>query len=144
MNEPKLVFWTWALVNMAAALGCAGLGIQAARQHRVQRHKRLMASAAALVVLFLVAFVAKSSILGREALESWTEGALLTLRIHETFVAVMLLAGGYAGWLAWRMPPPRRSFPNPAARRRHGRAGWIALSSGFAGLVLAAMLLAQM
>lgn len=144
--DPKVTYWTVALANMVAAVTLAALGVRRIRHADVSRHQRLMKSAGLLVALFLVSYVAKVALLGREALELWEPRFVHVLRLHETCVAVMVLAGGRAMYLATTRrlaDPPTPSDVEARAKsaRSHRRAGWTALVSSALGVVTAAYVL---
>ena len=149
--DPKLAFWSAALLILASVVGLAAIGIRRVRRGDVRGHRRCMSACVFLVLVFLGAFAAKSSWLGREDLAQWSRPALLNLWIHETFVTTMLLGGATAGALGFRLRRTRRvtgsvqdAPASPALHRWHRRAGWTAVvCSGF-GLATAAGILAGM
>lgn len=140
-----VAFWTWALLNMYALLALGVAGVKARRQGRLAQHRRYMYWAGALVLLFLVAYPVKVMYLGGENLDTWSRSRVIILRIHETFVAVMLLAGVSArlmarsAWLAGG-----EGSRGEGSRHWHRRLGWFALWSGIGGGVTATMILAGM
>jgi len=134
--DPKLAYWTAALVNMAIALGLAVAGVRRVQRRDIAGHRRFMLAATALVGLFLVSYVAKVSLLGREQLELWDPRYVWTLRIHETCVLTMVIAGGRALWLG-----AREGFRDPERAWVHRRAGRIALISGGLGVLSASYVL---
>jgi hypothetical protein len=149
--DPRLAYWTFALLDLGAVVGFAIAGISALRRGDVPRHHRRMLTAAALVGLFLLSYVVKLAVLGREDRASWEPFSIWMLRIHELCVFTMLVAGGIAGTRALRLRRTRnatrdpRDPPAPANLVRwHRGAGKTAvcaaaLALGFAGLVLAGM-----
>jgi len=132
-------------------VGFAAAGVVALRRGDVTRHRRRMLTAAALVGIFLLSYLAKVALLGREHLASWEAESVWVLRIHELWVFTMLVAGAVAGSRALRLRHTRNATrdpkdpPAPASLVRwHRRAGWTAvcaaaLALGFALLVLAGM-----
>jgi uncharacterized membrane protein YozB (DUF420 family) len=98
-----------------------------------------MLSAAALVALFVVSYVAKVWLLGREPLELWDARYVFVLRFHETCVLVMVLAGLRAIWLG-----SRSGFGDPVRARSHRRAGRTALVSAGLGVASASYVLLGM
>jgi uncharacterized membrane protein YozB (DUF420 family) len=142
--DPKLVFWSVALVDLATVVLCTGAGVRAIRRKDVRRHKRWMLTAGALILGFLVAYVGKVATLGKEDRSAWTAQDYNVLYAHETCIAVMLLAGGYALFRAWRfrgrlgpkLVLPPESDPL-AGRLHHRRAGWVAVVSGVLAFVTA-------
>jgi uncharacterized membrane protein YozB (DUF420 family) len=103
-----------------------------------------MLTAASLVALFLVSYLAKLALLGREDRSVWSEGSLALLYVHETCIAAMLLAGLYAAWCAWRFRGGLAAggrLEDPGSpdrdRVRHRRAGWTALVASLLGCATA-------
>jgi uncharacterized membrane protein YozB (DUF420 family) len=149
--DVHLAFWTGAQVILGGVVLCATLGVRAIRRRRLRTHRRLMGAAALLIVTFLVAYVLKVLLLGREDFSLWTPTDVWVLRLHELCVAAMLLAGGYAGWkaLGFRrslprgpmLPPDESPLRGRALHRRAGRIAWLGsvLAFGTALLVLAGM-----
>jgi uncharacterized membrane protein YozB (DUF420 family) len=149
--DPRLVYWTFALLDLTAVVGFAAAGVAALRRGDVPRHRRRMLTAAALVGLFVLSYVVKLAVLGREDLASWGSTSIQVLRIHELFVFLMLAGGAVAGSRALRLRHTRNATrdpkdpPAPASLVRwHRRAGWTAVCAaafalGFAVLVLAGM-----
>jgi uncharacterized membrane protein len=149
--DPRLVYWTFALLDLAAVVALAASGVAALRRGDVTRHRRRMLTAAALVGLFVLSYLGKLALLGREDLASWGAISIHVLRIHELCVFTMLIAGAVAGSRALRLRHTRNATrdpkdpPAPAALVRwHRGAGWTAvcaatLALGFALLVLAGM-----
>ena len=145
--DPRLAYWTGALLNMLVLFACALAGIRAVRQRDARRHRRWMWLAASLVVLFLVSYVLKLAWLGREDLASWQPPFVWVLRLHELCVLSMLLGGARALWLAGRLRLVGRFDPGfdpgPLGRRirAHRRAGWLAVGAAGAGVFTAAFVL---
>ncbi len=146
--DPKALFWTGALINMLVILGCAGFGIRNVRAGRVHVHKRLMLTGVWLVVLFLVSYVAKSFVLGKEDLHTWGEFHVSVLRFHETCVTIMLIAGGLALFTGLRTHLDAEDRPEGedplwfAGRvRLHRRAGRTAVVASALGVASAAIVL---
>ena len=150
-SDPNVLYWAGALTNFLAVVVFAMLGVRRVRGRDVDTHQRRMLTAASLVGLFLVSYLFKVRFLGREDLDLWSSSRVAVLYIHETCIAVMLLAGITAGVLAWRF---RRSLPAgplqpPAASARRGRlwhrrAGWTALVASVLAFVTATFVLAGM
>ncbi|HEY8155727.1 MAG TPA: DUF420 domain-containing protein [Myxococcota bacterium] len=149
--DPRLVYWTFALLDLAAVALFAAAGVAALRRGDVARHRRRMLTAAALVGFFVLSYVAKLALIGREDLESWGSTSIWVLRIHELWIFLMLAAGAVAGSRALRLRHTRnvtrdpKHPPAPAELVRwHRRAGWTAVCAagfalGFALLVLLGM-----
>ena len=151
MIDPKILFWTGALANMAAIVVLALLGVRARRRGDIEAHARSMVTAASLVVVFLVAYVLKLALLGREDMSVWSPHAVTVLRIHETCVLVMLVAGmlalarGRAMRITREISGNRRHAPlKPDARRRHRLAGQVAVVAAALGVLTAGVVLADM
>jgi uncharacterized membrane protein YozB (DUF420 family) len=149
--DPKLFFWCWALANMALVLGLGVRGWRAIRAQRVDAHRRAMVWAGFWVVAFLVAYVVKSIVLGKEDRSLWSTAELVNLRVHESFVAGMLVAGVTAFVLGRRLATTRRvtqreadPLAPPDAISRHRLAGRIALLGAVLGFLTACGVLAGM
>ena len=148
--DPKLIFWTAALVNFSLVVACAAAGWWSIRQRHLKRHKRLMHTAAALVGLFLAGYVLKVIFLGKENLELWSRADVWWLRIHETIVLIMLVAGVTARVLArrfrhgGRLDPWRSAAGLERARARHRWAGRTAVVASLLACLTAAIVLAGM
>ncbi|MFQ5417465.1 MAG: DUF420 domain-containing protein [Myxococcota bacterium] len=147
--DAKLAFWTWALANFVAVVVLGLDGVRHIRAGRVHAHRRRMLTAAGFVGLFLVSYLSKVAFVGREDRSQWSDASLVTLYVHETCVAVMLLAACVA-WLRTRRfgklqdgvpPSPEAREPD---RRVHRRAGRVALVAGGLALLTAAGVLAGM
>jgi uncharacterized membrane protein YozB (DUF420 family) len=140
--DVRLAFWSWALANMLLVVACAVLGVRHVRAGRADSHRRNMLAAGGLVALFLVAYVVKVLLLGREDRTSWDESARWVLYLHEACVAVMLLAAGTAVTLARRFGNVRDGEPlgpdvSERSRRLHRRAGGVAISASLIAVVTA-------
>jgi uncharacterized membrane protein YozB (DUF420 family) len=149
--EPKLAFWTAALCLMAGVVAVAGVGVSRRRRGDVSGHRRAMLGAGALVGLFVVAYVGKVLLLGREATSQWSPADRIVLWVHESCVAVMLGAGALAFARARRLARTRNATRDPAdpvapapLARGHRGAGWVALAAAAAGWATALLVLAGM
>jgi uncharacterized membrane protein YozB (DUF420 family) len=149
--DPKLLYWTGAFANMGVVLVLAVLGVQKLRAGDVDRHRRNMLTAGALVVGFLVSYVFKLVFLGREDLAVWSAGDRWILWIHEFCVTTLLLSGGFAGWRGRTLRRSRRVTGNPedpiapaALTRQHRAAGKAALVAVGLGFVTASLVLLGM
>jgi uncharacterized membrane protein YozB (DUF420 family) len=132
-------------------VACALAGVREVRAGRVREHQRRMIAAGSLVALFLVSYVFKVLALGREDRSGWSAGELAVLYLHETCVAVMLLAGGYAGVRAWRFRASLgANAPNPlpaavaVERLQHRLGGRTAVVAAVFALLTAGAVLAGM
>ncbi len=135
--DPKLLYWTGALVNLGVIVVCGARGVRAIRRGEVRSHRRMMLVATAPVGVFLASYLFKVAFLGKEDRSVWTSIDHAILYTHELCIAAMLLAGGYALFRALRfqrrlgpelvVPPGADSLPGLA---QHRRAGKIAVRSG--------------
>ena len=146
--DPKLLFWTGALANMSVVVSLAALGVRARRRGDIARHRRLMLTGGALVSLFLLSYVVKLLCLGREDMDTWSSGAVWMLRVHETCVLVMLVAGCLAARRGLAMARTRNVTHDPSdppaapeRARGHRLAGWAAASAAAAGFLTACLVL---
>jgi hypothetical protein len=149
--DARLAYWTFALLDLTAVVAFALAGVSALRRGDVPRHQRRMLTAASLVGVFLLSYLFKVWLIGREDLASWDATSIWMLRIHELCVFAMLAAGTVAGTRALRLRrtrnatrDPRDPPATPELVRWHRGAGKTAvcaaaLALGFAGLVLAGM-----
>ncbi|MBK7950952.1 MAG: DUF420 domain-containing protein [Deltaproteobacteria bacterium] len=142
--NPGLLFWTAALVNLGVVCLAAIVGVRFAHRGEIARHRRAMKLASWLVVAFLLSYVGKLVLIGREDMSVWAQVDLWVLRCHELCVLAMLVAGAVAWVQAGRLEgtrivtrDARDPDADPQAVRLHHRAGWIAVVSGVLGFVLA-------
>jgi uncharacterized membrane protein YozB (DUF420 family) len=148
---PHLLYWTAALVNLAVICGLALLGARCARRSEIARHRRLVKIASLLVLAFLVSYVVKLAVLGREDRSGWTLLDLWLLRVHELFVLQMVVAGSVAWWRARQLIPtrlvtldPKDPEPEASVARVHRLAGRVAVAGALLAFVLAIGVLAGM
>jgi putative membrane protein len=142
--DPKLLYWTCALANLAIIVACGARGVRAVRRGEIRTHRRMMLTATALVAVFLASYLLKVAWLGKEDRGAWTALDTTVLYTHESCIAAMLLAGGYALFKALRfqgrlgpglaLPPDAGALPG---RAQHRRAGRIATWSGLLAFVTA-------
>ncbi len=149
--DPKILYWTGATLNMLVLIGFGGAGVHFIRRGDVVRHRRCMLTAGALVVAFLLSYLVKLALLGREDFGTWSSISVSTLRFHETCILIMLIGGTSALTRAWRMRVTRnvtRNKEDPPADastlRWHRRSGWTALLGGLVGLLAAVFVLGGM
>lgn len=149
--DPKLLFWTGALINMGVIVALAFAGVRARRRGEIALHRRLMLSGAALVGLFLSSYIFKVTFLGREDMSVWSTYAVWVLRFHETCILVMLIAGFLAvrrGMALARTRNVTRQAKDPVAApeqtRGHRGAGKAAIAAAVLGLLSAAVVLFDM
>ncbi len=133
---PGLWFWSFALFNLAAVVGCALVAFRHVRARRLEQHRAWMRGASWLIVLFLAAYVGKVLVLGKEALASWSPAEVTVLRVHETIVLGMLVAGAWARFLGWRH--------GVAVPTKHRVLGRVALVASLGALLTASLILAGM
>ncbi len=149
--NPGLFFWSAALMDLAVVCALALLGVRCAHRGEIARHRRAMKIASWLVVAFLLSYVLKVVLIGREDMSSWSSLDLWVLRCHELCVMVMLIAGS-AAWIQSRKLAGTRIVtrdardpePDPKVLRGHKRAGWAAVLSALAGFAFAIGVLAGM
>ncbi len=149
--NPGLYFWTAALVNLAIVCATAILGVRCARRGEIARHRQSMKIASWLVVAFLLSYVLKVLVIGREDMSVWSSFDVWVLRFHELFV-ISMLAAGSAAWIQSRKLVGTRIVtrdakdpePDPKVLRWHRRAGWSALLAAVLGFALAIGVLAGM
>ena len=148
--DAKLLFWCIALANLALIVAFALTGVQAVRRGDVRTHRRNMLTAASLVALFLVSYLVKVAVLGREDRSLWTPLDRGVLYVHETFVVLMLGGGGFAALRAWRFRArlgPTLALPRDGAlpgAQTPRRAGWVAVVGAALAFVTAGGVLAGM
>lgn len=150
--DPKLLYWTVAFGNLTVALACALAGWRKIRQGELATHRVLMKASAVLVIAFLVSYLFKLMLLGREELGEWNPASVVVLRVHETFMLIMVLAGSTALILSRRVARDRRPGLDGVAvasdlarvRRLHRWAGRTALGAAILGLATAIPVLSGM
>jgi uncharacterized membrane protein YozB (DUF420 family) len=149
--DPKLLFWTAAIVDLGTVCLFAMLGVRYARRGEMARHKQSMKIASLLVVTFLVFYLLKVQLLGREDMSAWTSLDIWVLRIHELFV-LQMLSGGTVAWILGRKllvtrlftHDPQDPLPDPRTRRIHRIAGRTGVIGSILAFVLALGILAGM
>jgi uncharacterized membrane protein YozB (DUF420 family) len=149
--DPKLAFWSAALLNLFAIVVLVSAGIFNIRRGRVAIHIRCMKISAYLVAGFLGAYGLKLAFLGREQLSLWSSGAVSNLRFHEVCVMTMVVAGSVALYRARQMRATRNVTHAPgdpiapeATVRWHHRAGWSAAVGAGLGFATAVFVLVGM
>ncbi len=140
ITSPSLFYWSlaWLIFCSAAASGLRAW--QFARRGQLAEHGRRMRLAIRLVGIFLATYVVKVLVLGREDLDTWPRAAVVTLRVHESIVLLMLVAGA----AAWRIS--RQLIAGEAGNRAllHRVCGRTALVAALAALLTATMVLFEM
>jgi uncharacterized membrane protein YozB (DUF420 family) len=149
--DPKLAFWTAALVNLMVIVVLVTVGIHNIRRGRVAIHRRCMKTSAWLVAGFLGSYALKLAFLGREQLSVWSPAAIWNLRFHEVCVLTMVVAGSIALFRGRQMRATRnvtRAPNDPIAPeeivRWHHRAGWSAAVGAGLGFATAIFVLVGM
>jgi uncharacterized membrane protein YozB (DUF420 family) len=149
--DARLIYWTGALLNMAAVAGLSVSGVRARRRGDVAGHRRRMLVATALVCAFLASYALKLMLLGSEDPATWAARDVWVLRLHELCVLFMLVGGSVALWRGGRLRRTRSFDDDPAApeapaglARGHRAAGWTAVVAAGLGLLTAALVLAGM
>ncbi len=139
--DPKLLFWTGALVNMWLIVAIACSGIAKVRAGDEGSHQRRMILAGSLVALFVLAYGLKLFFLGREDLDQWQNWSVILLRIHEAFVLAMILGGARAATLAFKVRKIEAQSPEDASiqvlRATHGKTGKFTFVSSLGGAITA-------
>lgn len=124
LTDEKLLFWHFAWLAMTAIVACGLLAWRAIRQGRIPEHRKWMHRSLFFVGLFVALYVLKVVLLGKEDLSLWSHQQVLWLRLHESFVTLMLLAGTLARVLGNRA----RSTPGGRVAVRHRWLGRAAIS----------------
>jgi hypothetical protein len=109
----------------------------------------MMRASVALVGLFLVSYVVKVLLIGREDRSSWADASLWMLYVHESCIALMIASAGVGLSRVRRFGELRDGDePAPGAsagdRRIHRIAGRVAVGAGIAALLTAGGVLAGM
>jgi uncharacterized membrane protein YozB (DUF420 family) len=149
--DPKLLFWTLALADLGVLSAVALFGVRYARRGEIARHKRAMKIATLLVFAFLLCYLLKLQILGREDMSVWSTLDIWVLRIHELFVIQMLIAGSVA-WIQARKlattrlvtHDPDDPAPDSQTVRVHRLAGRTAVVGSVLAFLMASGVLAGM
>lgn len=144
---PSQLFWALTFVWTTVLIALAFRGFVQIRRGDVAAHRRSMDRAILMVGIFVLAYVVKVIVLGKEGIQLWAPRERTILYVHETMVAIMLLAGGRARWLARRVGKggAEARFHTRKHGKGHRLAGRVALVAGAlalftAGLVLLGML----
>jgi len=149
--DAKFVYWLAAWINMAFVVAFAARGFQRVKARAYATHKRTMLIASFLVGGFVVSYVFKVVLLGKEALETWEPAFRTVLYVHETCVLAMVVGGAIALWKGLRTglnrlategaPATEDAVAFSRAATLHRRAGLTALVASVAGLVTATIVL---
>jgi uncharacterized membrane protein YozB (DUF420 family) len=133
--DPKLAYWTAALVNLGAVVAFALVGWRRARRRELHAHRRSMLAASWLVAAFLVSYLLKVELLGREQLGLWAPIYVRALHLHESLVLLMLVCGAGALLQARRLGLPRGPGSPPIEPGRLARGLRLHRALGRAGIV---------
>jgi len=98
MMTSENMLWGLVLIGMTLAYGMALLGVRAAKRHEVDTHRKWMTVSFALVGLWLVAYVTKQLLFGRDEFigttnQYWTIYVPL-LVVHTSLAMVTIGLGG--------------------------------------------------
>ncbi len=139
----NLGFWIFSILLLSFATICALAGVLRIRRGDLLAHRRRMLVAMASVATFLLSYLLKLALVGREDLDLWDPNAVWTLRVHESFMAIMLVTGAVAFALARRFHQHPAGAERGSARRRfwHSWFGRVAVVAAVCGLLLACRLL---
>ena len=109
----------------------------------------MMRTSVALVGLFLISYVSKVLLIGREDRASWADASIWTLYVHECCIALMIISAG-VGLLRTRRFGKLRDGDGRAPeardqdRRVHCIAGRVAVGAGIMALLTSGGVLAGM
>jgi uncharacterized membrane protein YozB (DUF420 family) len=144
VTTSSLVYWSlaWLLVLLAVASGLRGW--QLARLGRLGEHRRAMLRTLRLFGVFLASYVLKALVLGRESLDTWPRSSVVTLRVHESIVLLMLITGLAAWGLSRRVDLARGRRQEGRMAFLHRLCGRTALVAALGTLITASMVLAAM
>jgi uncharacterized membrane protein YozB (DUF420 family) len=149
--DPRLAYWTFALLDLCAVVAFAFAGVRAVRRGDVPLHRRRMLISCSLVGLFVLSYAVKLAVIGREHLATWGSTSIWVLRTHELFVLTMVGAGVIAGTRALRLRRTRNATRRPedpvappGLVRWHRGAGRTAVTAAAFAFLLAVLILAGM
>jgi len=137
MMNANLTYWLFALVLLLSTVIIAIRGVQLVAQGKMEAHIKHMVLACNLLIFFVLSYVAKVFVLGREIKVAWSSLELAVLYTHESFILVMLVTGTWARILAkgfgTRLDAPTAA--DLVARTKHARLGKVALVSAACALI---------
>ena len=149
--DAKVVYWTGAWLNFSLVFAFALVALRRIRAGDAGSHRRYMITAACLVLLFLLSYVVKLMVLGREDMSVWSAGDVNVLRFHESCVGVMVAAGSLNLWLGRRLRSTRNvtgdhadPVASKAVLRTHRIAGRTAVIGAVLGWLSASFVLLGM
>lgn len=137
--NPNFIYWCFAYAWMSLVVVIGVLAVRQVRAGDLAGHMRKMILVCNMLLFFVVTYVVKVLVLGRELKEGWEMIDFIILYTHEAFIAIMLVTGTWARLLGNKV---RARLDNPtdadmAMRRRHKKLGQMAFLSAFAALVTA-------
>jgi uncharacterized membrane protein YozB (DUF420 family) len=149
--DAKVVYWTGAWLNFSLLFAYAVLAVRCVKMGDAAMHRRYMITASTLVVLFLLSYVVKLMVLGREDMSVWSARDVNVLRFHETCVLAMVVAGGLTLWLGRRIRRTRSftkqredELASAGVLRTHRIAGRVAVIGAALGWLSAGFVLLGM
>lgn len=141
----NLYFWLYAYLLTMIAIGFALNGYKHIRRGNIAAHRKAMNRAIGLILFFVLSYIFKVILLGREDKSDWSNFYRLVLYVHESFIFLMLVSGTYARVLASRFKHSLTaeviSPIDRERRRRHARLGKIAIFSTCCALITAVAIL---
>lgn len=144
----NLMFWVYAYILTLSAIIFAIRGWRSVKNKDYATHQSMMGVAINLILFFVVSYVVKVLVLGREDRTNWSNFYLYTLYIHETFIALMLVTGAWARRLAYlfkaSIGADQLSEVQQAQRKRHAQLGKACILSALCGLFTATIILVGM
>jgi uncharacterized membrane protein YozB (DUF420 family) len=141
--DVKAMLWYGVLIAITGAYLTAMAGVWSAKQHDVPRHSRRMVLAATVVGLWLVAYVSKQVLFGRESFGGtpyqywrWYAPVLAT---HTALAATTIGLGAYNLYTGLRRLKRGSVGAMAAGAARHRRIG-IIMVGAFSGTMATAYL----
>jgi len=153
MDTANLTYWTLAFADLVCVLLLALSGVSRIRGGDVAGHRTQMLWASGFVGLFLGSYPVKLMFLGRERLAEWEPMNVTLLRVHESFILLMVLAAALAFWNAriLRLQDARDGSASslaeakvPGRIRLHRRCGRLAVFAAAGALITSAVVLLGM
>jgi uncharacterized membrane protein YozB (DUF420 family) len=137
-------FWLTTWVWMTFVLLRAIVAVSAARQRELRRHERIMKQNLGFLFLFVLLYVGKIGWLGKEPVSTWPILLQTTLRIHEVFIALMLVSGGFSLGAALKGKGAASGTEAGTHWRKHRQLGYVAMGAGLCAYLTASIVLAGM
>jgi uncharacterized membrane protein YozB (DUF420 family) len=130
---------------MCVTLGLGMRGVSYIKKGDIGNHQRMMVWACNVILFFVVSYVVKVVVLGREPKAGWQMIELVILYTHEFFILVMLVGGARARYFAARFKDTLATAGvgegDRDLRTRHARAGKMALVGSACALLSAIFVL---